>query len=59
MYFKDCRVAKSHKLGEVVSKRCATIDFMEDMKGAIVIYPRKIPQFSKKGRCAFKFRIDG
>ena len=49
MYFKDCTIVKSHKLGEVVRKHFAAIDFMGDLKGpGSDIFQENSPSFHKR-----------
>ena len=32
IYFKDCNVAKSHKLREVIERDCISIEFVAELK---------------------------
>ena len=48
-YFKDCSIAKSHKLGGVVEKHCLPIELMWDLEEPDSESPRdKFPKYLRR-----------
>ena len=48
-YFKECIVAKSNKMAEIIRTNCLTVEFTEGLEESALGIFRKIAQFSKNG----------